>query len=160
MKKLLLLLFGVVLGVAGYWFFLQPHSRPSVNGVAQEVREEATNVTETLKDKFDAETIKEELARTGKVIREKLAKAGDAFADATADARITATIKSKLVQDAGLAAFKIDVDTTNGQVTLSGLVLSHDEIARAMKLAFETEGVRSVVSTLQVKPSQTGTGGA
>jgi len=92
------------------------------------------------------------MARTGKVIREKAKKAGDAIADATANARITTVIKSKLMQDSGLAAFKIDVDTTDGVVTLSGNVTSHEGIAKAMDLALETDGVHRVVSTLQVKP--------
>jgi hyperosmotically inducible protein len=72
---------------------------------------------------------------------------------AAANARITAAIKTKLVADSGLAAFKIDVDTTDGVVTLSGTVTSPEDIARAMKLAMEVEGVHRVVSTLLVKPS-------
>jgi osmotically-inducible protein OsmY len=47
---------------------------------------------------------------------------------------------------------KIDVDTTDGVVTLSGTVKSHEQIVRAMDIAYETEGVYKVVSTLQVKP--------
>lgn len=147
---------GVLVGVAGYWFFTQPNSRSSLADTQERVRNSASDVVQTLKDNFDADTIKDELARTGKVIREKTSKAGDAIADATANARITAAIKAKLVQDSGLAAFKIDVDTTDGLVTLSGAVSSHEEIARAIKLALETEGVRTVTSTLQVKPSQSG----
>jgi osmotically-inducible protein OsmY len=104
------------------------------------------------RETFSASTVKEELEKTGRVIREKTRQAGTAIADATANATTTATIKSKLLQDSGLAAFKIDVDTTDGVVTLSGTVKSHDEIARAVDLAFQTEGVRKVISTLQIKP--------
>jgi osmotically-inducible protein OsmY len=156
MKKLLLLVVGVIIGVTAYWFLTQPHPRPPMADTRERAHDTATNVIRTLKDNFDANAIKEELARTGRVIREKTAKAGDAFADAAADTRISASIKAKLVQDVGLAAFKIDVDTTDGRVTLSGTVASHEEIARAMKLAFETEGVRGVISTLQVKPGTSG----
>src|SRR4029077_8547180 len=104
-------------------------------------------------DTFDSGKIKDELSRTGKVIREKTRQAGDAIADATANARITAAIKTKLVADSGLSAFKIDVDTTDGVVTLSGTVSSYEEIAKAINLALETDGVHKVVSTLQVKSS-------
>jgi osmotically-inducible protein OsmY len=45
----------------------------------------------------------------------------------------------------------ISVDTTDGLVTLSGTARSHDEVAKAVRLALETEGVRKVVSTLQVR---------
>ena len=75
-----------------------------------------------------------------------------AITDATANARITGTIKTKLIEEPGLSALKIDVDTTDGVVTLSGTVASYDEIAKAMRLAWETEGVHKVVSSLQVKP--------
>jgi hypothetical protein len=148
MKALFCFLLGLAVGVAGHWYFTQPKSNDKV----AHAQEAATNLGRSLKETFDADKIKDELARTGRVIREKAKKTGDAIADATANARITTTIKSKLVQDSGLAAFKIDVDTTDGVVTLSGNVSSHDEIAKAMNLALETDGVHRVVSTLQVKP--------
>jgi osmotically-inducible protein OsmY len=45
----------------------------------------------------------------------------------------------------------ISVDTTGGRVTLAGSAPSHEAIGRATLLALEIEGVREVVSTLQVK---------
>src|SRR6185503_4376943 len=118
--------------------------------VAREsVREPAHDAEPVVK--VNTEKIKEELARTGQVIREKARKAGDTIADATANARTTGAIKTKLVGDTGLSAFKIDVDTSDGVVTLSGTVSSPEEIASAMQLAMEAEGVHRVVSTLQVK---------
>jgi hyperosmotically inducible protein len=95
--------------------------------------------------------MKDELARTGKIIREKAIQAGETIGDAAVDAGISTKIKAKLVQDAGLSAFRIDVDTNDRMVTLSGTVSSLEEIDRAMNLALETDGVRRVVSTLQIK---------
>ena len=152
MNAFLSFLLGVLVGVAGHWFFTEPRSKSSVNHATEKVRSGATNLKETLKETFDRDKINDELARTGKVIREKASKAGDTISDATANARTTAAIKAKLVQDSGLSAFKIDVDTTDGVVTLSGAVSSHEEISKAIELALETEGVHKVVSTLQVKP--------
>jgi hyperosmotically inducible protein len=149
---------GAVLGTGGHWYLTQPRSqdltaqaKESVRESAATVREKAANVGESLKQTFDPESIKEELSRTGRVIREKAGKAGDYLADATANARTTGAIKTKLVADTGLAAFKINVDTSDGVVTLSGTVSSPEDIAKAMKLAMETDGVYRVVSTLQVK---------
>src|SRR4030095_12155965 len=104
-------------------------------------------------DKFDLNTneIKEELARTGKVIRKKAEQAKTAIAGATADARITAEIKGKLALESDLSALKISVNTTDGVVTLSGTVSSHEAIQRAMKIALAVDGVSQVISTLQVK---------
>src|SRR5580765_8444802 len=120
MKALFCFLLGFVAGMAGHWYLTQPKSNETVAHAKEEVRSTATNLGQSFKETFDGNKIKDELTRTGKVIREKAKKAGDAIADATANARITAAIKSKLVQDSGLAAFKIDVDTTDGVVTLSG----------------------------------------
>ena len=84
-------------------------------------------------------------------MRKKAEQVGAVLADATADARITATIKAKLVKDPTLSALAISVNTTGGVVTLSGSVAGPEEIKQAMKLALETEGVREAISTLQVK---------
>jgi len=62
----------------------------------------------------------------------------------------TLAIKTKLVAEPGLSALAINVDTTDGLVTLSGKVDSYEQIAKAVKLALDTEGVHKVISTLQV----------
>jgi hyperosmotically inducible protein len=104
-------------------------------------------------DNLKTEDIKEELERTGTVVRRKAEKVGAAIADAAANAKITAAIKTKLAVDSQLSSLKISVDTTDGLVTLSGSVGAYDEIGKAIRIALETDGVRQVVSTLQVKPS-------
>ncbi len=152
MKIFVSFLIGVLVGIAGHWYFTQPRGQANVAVAEERVRQGASHIGQSLSETFSADNIKDELARTGKVIREKSKKAGAAIADATANARITTAIKTKLLQDAGLAAFKIDVDTTDGVVTLSGTVTTHEEIARAMNIAWDTDGVEKVVSTLQVKP--------
>jgi osmotically-inducible protein OsmY len=96
--------------------------------------------------------IKDELARTGQIVRREATSAGHAIADATADARITGAIKAKLVGSRDLSALNISVNTTAGVVTLSGFASSPENISKAILLAIETDGVREVVSTLQVKP--------
>jgi hyperosmotically inducible protein len=152
MKAFLCFLIGIVVGVAGHWLATQPRSTRVVAEAREETYGNNIDQSRSLRESSGAEAIKDELARTGKIIREKARRAGDAIADATANARTTAAIKSKLVQDSGLAAFKIDVDTTDGVVTLSGNVYSHEDIAKAVDLALETDGVHKVVSSLQVKP--------
>ena len=151
MKSLLSFILGLAIGAAAYWYLTQPDRKTTVNGAGNEPRATATEVKDTLKDKVDTEKIKDELNKTGKVIREKTRQAGQAIVDATANASTTAAIKAKLVQDSGLAALKIDVDTTDGVVTLSGSVHSYEQIDRAMDLALNTDGVTKVISTLLVK---------
>ena len=67
--------------------------------------------------------------------------------------KITAAVKARLSTGLGLSALgDISVDSTDGLVTLSGSVASREDINKAVKIAAETEGVRQVISTLQVKP--------
>ncbi|MFN3921787.1 MAG: BON domain-containing protein [Caldimicrobium sp.] len=66
------------------------------------------------------------------------------------DAIITTKIKAKLIEDPITKARKIDVDTVNGVVTLTGLVESEEEIKRAISIASSTEGVKKVVNNLKI----------
>jgi len=95
--------------------------------------------------------IKDELSRTGKVLRRQAGEFGVAVANASSDAAITAKIKAKYAIDRDLSAFGISVNTTDGRVTLAGNVTSHQLIGKAMLIALEADGVREVNSTLQVK---------
>jgi hyperosmotically inducible protein len=67
------------------------------------------------------------------------------------DAAITAAVKAKLLADTMVGGLKIDVDTRNGVVYLTGdHMKSQAEIDQAIKLAKETSGVKSVESKLVV----------
>jgi hyperosmotically inducible protein len=76
----------------------------------------------------------------------KLEKAGDK----TADAAITSAVKTKFLGDTQVSGMKIDVDTKDGVVTLTGNVKSEAEKAEAVRLAKNTTGVKSVVDKLTV----------
>lgn len=71
----------------------------------------------------------------------------DTRADVT-DAGITAAIKTKFLADTAIAGLKIDVDTKNGVVTLTGPVKTAAERAEAIRLARETTGVKTVIDRL------------
>jgi hyperosmotically inducible protein len=73
------------------------------------------------------------------------------MASASSDTAITTKIKTKYALEHDLSVFGISINTTDGRVTLAGNVTSHDQIGRAMLIALETDGVREVNSTLQVK---------
>ncbi|MGH8736822.1 MAG: BON domain-containing protein [Burkholderiales bacterium] len=167
MKNLFIaFLLGVILGAAGYWFMLQQPVQ-HVGGVAQQ---KATEAAEAVADaakqarqavaaklealQLRASDIGQELKQTGKVVRRNAREIGEAATDAAADTRVTAEIKRKLLADPELSSLGISVDTTDGRVTLAGTVSSADLIGKAMLLALETEGVRQVVSTLQVKGAE------
>jgi osmotically-inducible protein OsmY len=145
-----------VLGAAGLWYVNTHVTEPQVQNAAHQVESAAKSAGAAIEQKLrilDLRTndLKDELARSGKIIRRKAGEAGQALADATADARITAAIKAKLLGDSKLSALSISVNTTSGIVTLSGTVPSLQAISKAMLLAMETNGVQEVISTLQVK---------
>jgi hypothetical protein len=75
------------------------------------------------------------------------------ISDTVEDVTITARVKTVLLNDTELDATKIDVDTTQGVVTLSGTVRSSAEETRAIELVRRTPGVKEVNSTLLVSPS-------
>ena len=157
MRTLLVLVFGIALGAAAIWFYSNHRDDPRVRSAGERVETAARSVRDTATNELrvlhiSPEDIKDELARTGQVVRRTATEAGHAIADATADARTTTTIKGKLVASRDLSALSISVNTTAGVVTLSGAVASPEDISKAILLAMETDGVREVVSTLQVKP--------
>jgi hyperosmotically inducible periplasmic protein len=91
-----------------------------------------------------AETAKRKAGELASDTAEKLG-------DRVTDARLTAKIKSKMALDDHVKARAINVDTSGGVATLSGVVASGDERKRAVQLARETEGITRVVDELEVR---------
>jgi hyperosmotically inducible periplasmic protein len=162
------LIIGIILGAVGFWFV---QKKAAEHPEAQQRYEQAaataftnagvtaSNMSDALRAKLDTldlhgDQIKDELAKTGEVIRRKAHDIGDAAADAASDARAVTEIKAKYVEDSTLSAWKISVSCDKGHVTLSGTVSSPDDIGKALALALDADGVRDVTSTLQVKPNQ------
>ncbi len=67
------------------------------------------------------------------------------------DSIIVSRINAKIVADADLQFLKIDVDSDEGNVTLSGFVPSSEAEERLVRIAEETKGVTSVKNNLQIK---------
>jgi hyperosmotically inducible periplasmic protein len=157
MRFILTLVIGIALGIAAVWYFNHNKNNSHFQTAGQEIKSTAQNAGNALSDKLhswnlDRDHITNELARTGRVIRDKANAAGKALKDATADGRVTGAIKAKYVKDPDLSAWDIHVSTTDGVVTLSGTVASPELIGKAMELALDTDGAQQVISTLQVKP--------
>lgn len=80
----------------------------------------------------------------------KAGSTADRAGDATGDAALTASVKTKLLADTDVAGLKINVDTKNNIVTLTGTVSTAAEKKKAVQIARGTEGVKSVVDNLKV----------
>jgi len=70
------------------------------------------------------------------------------------DALITAGVKTRLMADDVVGAFKINVETDECVVTLNGCVDSKDQIKRARNLARRVKGVHAVKSNLTICPAE------
>jgi len=68
----------------------------------------------------------------------------------TGDPGITAAVKTKMLADTTVSGLKIDVDTKDGVVVLAGNVASAAEKRRAIEIARETDGVKSVKDQLKI----------
>jgi len=96
--------------------------------------------------------------KAGKATEHGVEKAGKATKDAAvktkdvvADATVTSEVKTKLLGDSKVGGLKIDVDTKDNVVTLTGVVNSVEEKNEALRLARTTTGVKRVVDKLTVK---------
>lgn len=69
------------------------------------------------------------------------------------DAQITMRVKSRLLDDPAVKGTKIDVDTRDGVVFLTGSARTREEKDKAIELAKNTEGVREVQADIQVQMS-------
>ncbi len=97
-----------------------------------------------------AEGVKAEAQQAMEATEEKAEEMTEAVAQKVEDLEITAKVNAKLADDAVLSARKIDVDTADGHVTISGPVANAEAAARAMDLAMTVEGVKSVANRLMV----------
>ena len=160
MKTFIILIFGVLLGAGALWFYTDHQARTKVQSARGQIQTATREASAAMQGKLRSlnlgtNDIKQELEKTGQIVRTKARQAGEAISDATSDARITAAIKTRMVGREHLSALDISVNTTEGVVTLAGAVDEEQEIGQAMLLAMEVEGVKKVISTLQVrKPAE------
>jgi len=77
--------------------------------------------------------------------------AGNAMVSAADSASITAAVNAGLIKDSELSAIKINVDTKDGVVTLTGEAPSQAAKDRAGDIAKAVQGVSSVTNNLTVK---------
>jgi len=118
-----------------------------------------TGVVESAAFKYRAATLARQVAGVRDVVNNLKVQAPAAGASGgpsrTAgqvvdDASITAAVKAKLAGEKLSTVTKVDVDTRNGIVTLTGNVNSETMRQRAVEIAREVEGVRNVVNNLRV----------
>lgn len=101
--------------------------------------------------------VREDAIETGQALKADAQRAGEAIKEGARDAAtlasdvaITASVNAKLATDPDLSALRINVDTQDGTVTLSGPAPTETAKERAATLAQQVNGVKSVVNRLSV----------
>jgi gas vesicle protein len=160
------LLFGIIVGVAAFWF-LQDKARQhpeaeqrfkdSADKAGAAASEAAHHLSDALKAKFEtldlrSDQITAEMAKDGKIVRRKAQEIGSALKDEAGDARIVTAVKAKFAADPDLSVWSISVSCHEGHVALSGTVPTPEGVGKAVTLALEPDGVEDVTSTLEIKP--------
>lgn len=65
---------------------------------------------------------------------------------------LTARVKAALAEDAGLKTLKLNVDSQDGVVSVTGPVKNQETAALIMRTAQSVKGVKSVNSRLTIQP--------
>ena len=130
------------------------------NAAARTRAVELAKATEGVADVVDNLTVVAGVTPPGGIDDAAMNRARDAAAattdtvgtagSAAGDAALTAKVKTKFLADTSISGLKIDVDTKNDVVTLSGTVPTAAEKRRAVDVAKATDGVKSVVDNLKV----------
>lgn len=67
------------------------------------------------------------------------------------DSVITAKVKSRMLSDPIMKGLGADVETVNGTVQLSGFVENKSQMERAIEIAHDVEGVKSVENKMSIR---------
>ena len=98
----------------------------------------------------DRNDVDDRLGQAGRDAGNAIERGVDRTQAAAGDAAITSAVKAKFLADTAVSGLKIDVDTSDGVVTLTGNVSSKAEAERAVMMARNTEGVTRVINNLRV----------
>jgi hypothetical protein len=141
-KNLYIFIIGLVIGLSGYWIFRD-------GPMATKIKENALveKVGQKLQDRA-VDKIKEEMDKNKRVVINK--PAGSSI-PVVADFLMTDLVRAKIAAEPLLAGAEIKPEAKGGDVELRGTAGSYEQISRAMRLAFECDAARSVVSTIEVK---------
>jgi hyperosmotically inducible protein len=117
-------------------------------GVEQKAEDKAHEAKVKTEDAArDAKDKAEEYGHDAKV---KTEQAADKAGEVITDAAITSEVKTKFLAEPGVSGLNINVDTSNGVVTLKGDVKTRAEADKAVMIARNSKGVKRVVSMLHV----------
>lgn len=93
------------------------------------------------------------LALAEPAVGESAGRAAEKAVDYVSDSSLTAQVKTALIAETKLESMKIDVESSQGVVTLSGEVPNRASIALASNVASRVNGVKQVHNKLETPRS-------
>ena len=87
---------------------------------------------------------------TSAQVTQKAEHAAKKTGEVITDSAITTEVKTKLLAAKGVPGSKIEVDTTNGTVTLKGNVPTRASRQKAVQITRRSKGVKHVVDQLKI----------
>lgn len=113
----------------------------------------AAEMAETARDKTKAFVNSPEVKQDAIAAKDAIKNLGAATIATTDDAGVTLAVSAALARDPDLSVSRIDVETRNGAVRLTGPAPSEEAKARAGDIAKSVKGVVSVDNALEVRSS-------
>jgi len=98
-----------------------------------------------------AAEVKQDVKQAGRDAAQVMSKATEGVVNASRDAGITASVKTRLAGDPGLSTMAINVDTSGGRVVLRGSAPDTAARNRATALTRSVDGVGDVTNELNVQ---------
>jgi hyperosmotically inducible periplasmic protein len=120
-----------------------------IDSAVAKTEQAAKNATSEAKSSMASAEAK--IEQSGAQAKESAKEAAATMGEKFDDASITASVSAGLAKDPELSAIKIDVDTKNGVVNLSGPAPTTNARERATEIAKAVKGVNSVNNQLTVK---------
>lgn len=107
---------------------------------------------ETTGKKIDqtTENVSNAVSNTVDKVDNTISKKGAAAGQAIDDTKITAMVKSNLMNEPGLKSLKLTVTTLNGVVTISGSSNTSANREKAIQIAKAVDGVKSVTNKIVI----------
>jgi osmotically-inducible protein OsmY len=120
-----------------------------------------TGISRARQDQGAAQRVGEKLDQAGQSIRKGLEEARDTLRDQFSRARgsvhsmgVASRVYGRLHWDKALTTSTLELEVSNGVVTLRGEVPNARAKARAVELAKETVGITQVIDQLAIQPPQ------
>lgn len=92
------------------------------------------------------------IKRTTENVTEKAVILGHKTSSKMTDASITSSVKTSLIADPNIEAYRINVDTKKRIVYLKGEVSNRSTMIKAVNKAKKVKGVRAVINMLSIYP--------